>query len=422
MSLDNHFCSSPWFHVRINNQGQYEYCRWANAEPQHSESVIKFFQQDMASIRSQMLAGSPVDECKPCYEMEAHNKVSGRQKQLLKVGVQTDNFEKTMSSSPWLHEFDTTNNNNGLTTLYPQDWQIDLGNYCNGACVFCKPEFSSKLAAELKGIGVISELPPNSWCNDTSKVDEFVDTLLAAPKIRYLHFIGGETLIIPAFAQILKALVDKGYSQHITVGFTTNLISWPDYVIDLLGNFKVVNVGVSIETLTTVNDYVRWPATINQVKITLDRWVELAKTHHWPLQIRTTPTLLTIHDLLSVYNYAWQNNVIVESCNFIQNPKFLSPLVLPSNIRQQVAVKFKDWLADKSASSSKITNIRNPDFAKDLLVQDLTSYVEYLNNAPDESHLLPEAVTYLKKLDANRGNSVIDYLPEYEELLRAAGY
>jgi hypothetical protein len=56
------------------------------------------------------------------------------------------------------------------------------------------------------------------------------------------------------------------------------------------------------------------------------------------------------------------------------------------------------------------------------VLQDAVSYVNYLERCPDETHQLPAMTQYLKKLDQSRGNCVLDYLPEYEELFRSAGY
>jgi hypothetical protein len=54
--------------------------------------------------------------------------------------------------------------------------------------------------------------------------------------------------------------------------------------------------------------------------------------------------------------------------------------------------------------------------------QDLQSYVNYLRDMPDESNRLPELIAFLKRIEAVRGNSILTYLPEYEELFRSAGY
>lgn len=420
--LKKHFCSSPWFHMRVDNQGLYQFCRWAKVPPVSSESPLTFFRQDMDVIRKQFLNGEAVPGCNECYEMEEHGKISGRQKQLLKTGIRIDAFEKTLLSSPWIDEFKRSEAQDGVTPLSPQDWQIDLGNYCNGACVYCSPEYSSMLANEHRRLEIISELPANSWCNDPDRVNEFVK-ILNESKVTYLHFIGGETLITPAFTSILRSLVESGKSKEVTVGFTTNLMTWDDEVYELLTEFDNVNVGLSVDALTNLNDYARYPSNIVDVKAMLDKWVTVSAQHNWLVQLRTTPTLLTVRDLDTVYEYALNHNVIVESCNFLQRPDFLRPTVLPMIVREEIALKLTKFRAKIVIKGSQtVVNIRNPNTVNDLLSQDLESYVSYLLTAPDEYHLLPKTVDYLKKLESLRGNSVLTYLPEYEEFLRSAGY
>lgn len=410
--------------MRINNAGHYEYCRWANKDNRYAaDSIrnvtpIKFFQQDMSSIRQQFLDGELPPGCTECAQMEQHNKVSGRQKQLLKIGVRLDQFEKTMVSSPWIKEF----GKGSITAQMPQDWQIDLGNYCNGACVFCTPHSSSRLATEFKKIGIVSDVPLPNWTDDPVLVDRFVDSLIASSRIQYLHFIGGETVITPAFKIILQALIDAGLNKTATIGFTTNLGVWRDDVVELLEQFQGVNLGMSVESFKIVNDYVRYPVCLPTVFETMDLWLAVAKQHHWLTQFRITPTALTVGHMLGVYEYAWHHNIAVESCNFLNRPECLRPSVLPADHRQRIVAELQDWIDKHPVDSNTVVNIRDPNVAQQQIVQDLQSYVNYLKNEPDESHRLPDLVEYLKLLESNRGNSVLTYLPEYEELFRTAGY
>ncbi len=421
MSLKDSFCPSPWFHMRITNNGNMTYCRWTNQYA--SKTNIKdvdpqiFFQQHMGAVRKSMLDGEPVHSCKDCYQMEQHGKISGRQKQLLKVGVRLEQFEKTMLSSPWANTFASQE-----FTQLPQDWQIDLGNYCNSACIFCFPGASSRLAAEWKRIGFIDKLPLSNWTDDPELVNKFVKMLEATPHVQYLHFIGGETLITPAFRTILEVLVRTGLNRTATIGFTTNLITWDQDVVDLLAQFAGVNFGMSIEAFDPINDYVRWPATMSKVLETLDRWAPVAQKHNWLMQFRTTPTVLTIDGLLSVYKYAWNRNIAVESCNFLDNPKFLRPSVMPLARREPIIQRMESWISERDLAVESIINTRDPNLAQQQMVQDLSSYVNYLKNEPDESYRLPELVTYLKRIEASRGNSILTYLPDYEDLFRSAGY
>jgi hypothetical protein len=409
--------------MRINNAGHYEYCRWANKDNRfHGENIhtiapIEFFQKSMTPIRTAMQQGQAVSGCAECYEMEQHHKVSGRERQLLKIGVRTDQFAKTMASSPWLSEFASDK-----FSQSPQDWQIDLGNYCNGACVFCNPSSSSRLATEWKKIGIASAESKPNWADDPELVAKLVSTLEQSPNIQYIHFIGGETLITPAFRTILQALIQSGLNHTATIGFTTNLITWDNDVVELLTQFKGINLGMSVESFTPINDYVRWPASMPVVQDKLNRWLELAKKHNWFVQFRITPTVLSVQDLLSIHDYAWQHRIAVESCNFLTSPSFMKSSVLPMQYRQPIIDRMQSWIDEHGKNSNIVVNTRNPDFAQDQIVQDLESYVNYLRNAPDESHRLPELVDYLKRLENNRGNSILTYLPEYEELFRTAGY
>ena len=131
---------------------------------------------------------------------------------------------------------------------------------------------------------------------------------------------------------------------------------------------------------------------------------------------------MLFRSLLSVYKYACEQNISVESCNFLQRPEYLRPSVLPFDVRQDCITQLQDWDHNFNNSSTAVINTRDPNHARQQISQDLESYVNYLKNEPDESFRLPEAVTFLKTLEASRGNSVLDYLPEYEQLFRSAGY
>jgi len=429
MALKDTFCSSPWMHAKITHDGQFHACRWQketytkynDSENIHSTAPITFFRDSMAGIRKSLLAGEKLDMCGDCHDMDKHGKVSGRQKQLLKSGVLLDHFEKSMLSSPMLEYFKQSMDG-GKTELSPIDWQVDLGNYCNSNCVFCHPMFSSSLATEYKKLGIITEMPMKSWTEFPELVDNFIDTLASTDHLAYIHFLGGETLITPAFEKMLKALISHGISQKVSIGFTTNLTVWKDDLIELLSKFKMVNLGMSVECLSELNDYVRYPSKIDQVKSILDKWIEVGRKNQWLLQFRITPTLLTINELTSVYEFAYANGIAVESCNFLTEPKILRPGVLPKEHINRAVAKLKDWVNGKDNDVSSVVNTRNPTYAKDQVVQDAKSYIKWLEEAPDETDMQTNLVTFLKKIESNRKNSILEYLPEYEEFLRTAGY
>jgi sulfatase maturation enzyme AslB (radical SAM superfamily) len=355
--------------------------------------------------------------------METYGKVSGRQRQLLKTGITDLHFEKTLISSPFFDNFAYSQQAHGHTDLKPVDWQVHLGNFCNSACVFCSPDASSRLAQEQLKLKLITQLPPRSWCDDPIQIDRFISTIESTTNLAYMHFIGGETLITPAFKVILQRLIAAGVGSRISIGFTTNLTVWQPDVLELLDQFKEVNLGMSIECMDSVNDYVRWPSVINSVTDTLHQWIDHGRSRNWIMTLRVTPTCLSVGRLLSVYQFAYQNKLGVESCNFLEDPAHMRIGVLPKHYRQAVAHEFNQWIQScEQESTATVINTRDPSVVKSYLLQDAASYISYLTAAQDETERLPELIRYLKQIESTRSNCVLDYLPEYEELFRSAGY
>jgi len=432
VALKDTFCSSPWLHAKIAHNGQLHFCRWStekklkidptsniqNVEP------IEFFQKNLSSVRQDILDGKSNKQCQECFQEDQHGKVSGRQRQLLKVGVSVDNFKKTLQSSTIIDELEYSLENQGETNYLPIDWQVDLGNYCNGGCIYCGPEYSSTLASEFKKIGWIDELPDKNWTESPELIDKFVNTLRKTERLAYIHFLGGETVITPAFKKILKALIRNGISKQISIGFTTNLTVWNQEIVDMLTEFKEVNLGMSVECFHPVNDYVRYPSQIESVIETTKRWIKVGNKNNWLMQFRITPSNLTLLHLSSVYDFAYNNQISVESCNFLNEPKHMRVSTLPEAQRKEIIDKLKKWIdgCNFNETQEKIINTRDPSQVKIQIIQDAQSYINYLENEPYETERLPQLVKYLKKLELSRKNSILDYLPEYEQILRTAGY
>ena len=97
--------------------------------------------------------------------------------------------------------------------------------------------------------------------------------------------------------------------------------------------------------------------------------------------------------------------------------------VLPTAQKQQARQRLVHWLeTHQTEVDEQIVNTRNPNIARQQIYQDVQSYVNYLDSAKDESDQLPELVRYLKLLESSRKNNILEFIPEYEDILRSAGY
>ena len=431
------FCSSPWFHVRLTYDGSYESCRWAkNPKQQHQfqdTTIMQYYNSDqMKSLRQELLSGDSPDLCTSCYYEESFGKLNGRKRQLNKSAIDANNFALTLRSSPHYKNFEYSYLNNGTADLAPVDLQIELGNTCNSACIMCGPEASSRLEKDyntLHNINAKLFAKPNvstAWTRDKSLVDRFVEELLAIPNIRYIHFLGGETLYEESFYTICEALIKHNRAQDIIVGTTTNGTIYNERVQNLIGNFKQFHLGISIESVTELNDYIRWPGKVKNILPNIHKFLNLRQSSGGLyVSLRITPTVFSIYEIDQLFEFMIANNVIAESCNILYDPACLRVELLPEDIRAEIKQKLAKLIHNYNLNYSEIVNVRRADQIDQVVANVILDYYKFISNyqiPTDAEQSRLDLVHFVKSFEKIRGNSIVDHLPRYEKFLRHYGY
>lgn len=437
--LKNNFCSSPWFHLRLSPEGNYRPCRWGDYEIKSNHhisntSLSEYLNSNiMSEIRNTMLAGEVPPLCTDCHYESSHGKLSGRQRQLLKSAIVETNFTKTFCASPHWDHFLYSHLNNGQTLNHPVDLQIDLGNTCNSACIMCLPRYSTKVIDDHIKLHKISPQlfpPPEkivSWTNDPNLVTKFIDDISTLNGVKYIHFLGGETLYIKSFYDICNKLIDQGLAKDIIIGTTTNCTVYDDRIEHIIKNFKQVHLGLSIETITDLNDYIRWPSKIEQVKSIINKFLQLRKTSNLFISLRITPNIFTIYQLDGLLEFMIENHITAESCNILYHPSCLRMELIPDNIKLEIIDKFDQLIAkfNLSRANELIINRRREDLKDPVISSVVFEYRDFLANFKEPTNLEEERhslVKFLKSYEIIHNNCILDYLPEYEEFLRSYGY
>lgn len=387
----------------------------------------------MKNFRLDLLAGQKSYICKACHNEEQFAKVSGRQRQLLKSVIEIHDFDKMLCSSPHYEWFDYSYSNNGITNQLPVDLQIDLGSTCNSSCIMCEPAFSSRLAVDYNKLRpsnpkLFNMFPlDKNWSDDLVLVDKFVNDLATIPNIRYIHFLGGETLYLKSFYAICEKLIDQGLAKNISIGTTTNCTMYSPQLEKILTSFKHVHLGLSIEAFHHVNDYIRWPSKIDVIKSNIQKFLKLRETTDLQLSLRITPFSLSALHIDTLFEFMLDNSVIAESCNLLMKPSFLRLELLPKDLLEKTIFKIDQVIAKYNLvdSTNPLINRRNEALRSDVISSIIFEYRHLISNitAPDnieeERHNL---VNFIKLFEQLRGNKILDYLPEYEEFLRSYGY
>lgn len=436
--LKDTFCSSPWFHIRIGPSGKFLPCRWGLHDDTGyniaTTSIAEFMNSDiMQGIRASLLDGDKLRMCSSCHYEDSNNKVSGRQRQLLKSVISITNFDKTFCASPHYEIFEYSATNNGHTNSLPIDLQIDLGNTCNSGCIMCTPTYSSKLSNDYVKL---NKLEPTlfksfskfkNWADDPILMDKFVAELITIPNIKYIHFLGGETLYLKSFYDICERLIEAGVAKDINIGTTTNCTVYSEELENIIKNFKHVHLGLSIESLHEVNDYIRYPSTIDSVSSNIQKFLDLRKQTNLHLSLRITPTIFSIYHLDTLFEFMINNSIIAESCDILYEPSWLRIELLPPNLIA-IALEKLNAVINKyqlTNSNQVIINRRRDDLIDPVITSILFEYKHFLENyqvptdVDEERHNL---VKFIKAFESLRNNTILDYLPEYEEFLRQYGY
>lgn len=437
--LEKNFCSSPWFHIRLGPEGDYRPCRWGKltSTSKHNisnTSITEYLQSElMDNIRLTLLDGNSPDICSICQYEQRTGKVSGRQRQLLKSGIIESRFIKTFCSSHHWDNFEYSYNNQGQTQNTPVDIQIDLGNTCNSACIMCAPKFSSRIVDEHKKLNAVEPVlfknpeKITNWSDDDNLVKKFVNDLKDINVVKYIHFIGGETLYMKSFYDICNQMIDTGLSKDAIIGTTTNCTVYDERIEHIIKNFKAVHLGLSIEAVTPLNDYVRWPSKIDLVIANIKKFLKLKEKYSIFISLRITPNVLSVNDLDKLFEFMIENKITAESCNILYDPSCLRIELLDKELRTDIISKLYDLVTkyELKRPLDKIIN-RRMDENTDKIISDLIfEYIDFLTHFKEPDNVEEERqnlVKFLKAYESIHNNKILDYLPNYEKFLRSNGY
>ena len=434
--FEKSFCSSPWVHARLTYNGDLQECRWYKHDQPGQNvkdtSLLEFYNSDrMRALRTDLLDGKTPAGCQDCYYEDSFDKISGRTRQLMKSGIYNTDFPCTTRSSPHYKHFKFSQDHNGLADYHAVDLQIDLGNACNSACIMCDPFSSSQLQQEYKKLHKINHslfqdpVDYRSWTRDPATLEKFIQELIAIPNLKYIHFLGGETLYDPAFYTICERLIDAGVAKNIIVGTTTNGTIYDQRVERLITQFKEYHLGVSIETVTPLNDYIRYPGKVDVILTNLEKFLALRDQAPLSISLRITPNIFTINELDQLCEYMIKHQVIAESCNILSEPECLRIELLPHDIRQRIVGKLDKIIEKYNLTKTTVGNIRRVDLVPEVianLVLDYRHFVATYKKPGDADVHRTRLIKFLQAFEQSRGNSILDYAPDYENFLRHYGY
>ena len=349
MSNKNVFCNTPWYEAHIYWDGSLGICcqesrKLYSEDQQYNIRDITladwFNSPPVRKFRSDVLA-SGTDICSRCYNEESLNGTSRRIRANQKSVIFTKTaFTDSFQQSPGYNHFLHSRDNQGHTTTFPIDLHIDLGNHCNLACKMCSSRASTTIAAQYvkwgyndhkKYLGV-------DWTKDEQVWNRFLNELLTIPKLKNIHFMGGETLL----SKRLEELVDFMTIHErfdLCFSFVTNGTKFNQRLVDKLKKFTRAGIEVSIEATTNHNDYIRQGTDTQIVLQNINKYLENSNSSI-SVTLRPAISILSIGYYNTLLEYCLEKKLLIKSL-VATNPSYMNPEILPDNIKQFYIKKYQ---------------------------------------------------------------------------------
>jgi len=309
-------CTEPWTNLEIDNNGRIKPCCISQQIVGHiSKDNIKevFFDQQMTTLRQQLLAGLQPAGCKKCWELESVGLVSNR---LTHLSLNKKNLLSKWIDNPTLKSLD-----------------LKPGVVCNFKCRICGPGLSSMHIQEQAREKKIPINLPTDWID--TQYHQILDII---DDIENIDIYGGEPFLMKNLTKLVKDIVSKGHAEHIRLHYNSNGSVYPDFLIPYWKHFKHIDLHFSIDNVGKRFELERGGS-----------WIEIEKNIKNLLQLKLPNLKISIMPTVNIMNVLYLDDILhwADSLelnvnfNFLSEPKYLSISMLTDPAKQLIVSTYQ---------------------------------------------------------------------------------
>jgi len=387
----NKFCSALFNAIRKDNDFRIRPCCVFRPKKSIYE-LDQWLESDyLKGLKQSLLEGIEVPECNQCWLKEKNGFTSLRHiynQHLLHVSEVPDSLARKAQSN----------------LVYAD---IKIGNTCNYSCVMCHPGDSSRIYSEwikhpendfvydyLKNNHEL--INPKHFENQRIQSLKFLNKILDYPSVRSIKLLGGEPLLQQDFLKILSDVPDYKKSK-ITLNFVTN--GSVDFIdtCNYLGNYKSINLVLSLEGIEHLQEYIRKYSNWTRISDNVDRFLKHRKSN-CNLSVHHTIQALSLGGLSDLVQWCYNHNLKL-SFQILTSPDYLAVSVLnPDYVSKKISlikssmVKEVLMIDDDNVSLSDVKNYVScgeyrhdlrPKFLDYIDFYEKTHKLKLINVAPD---------------------------------------
>jgi len=373
------WCPLPWSHISIKGNGFYRLCCHSNVSKNRGilkDETGRLFHISQAnwsdvinsdtlkSVRKNMLKGKWSRECIRC-KREYKNNMNPRniyERSVLAGIIESENYPSYLKAKAMTKE-------DGSLPIkdFPMSFiDIRLGNQCNLKCIMCSPTDSNKWYDDYnqiwgdkfftdsgKKIQLVfdkkGKLKPREniyiWNENAhlwSQMEKNIN------KLRRIYIVGGEPLLIAKHYDFLEQCINKEAAKKLVLDYNSNITIIPSKAWKIWKRFKKVIIGISIDGIGSINNFIRYPSTWNKIERNLFL-LDNAKGN-FVLHITATISLLNIWHLPEMIEYFIRSNYkkinsrggcsLLMSPHPAHRPPYLNINILEGEFKEKIEKRF----------------------------------------------------------------------------------
>ena len=427
------WCPIPWNFQAVRSNGDLRVCCQANitknkgvlrksdGSPYNAaaDDLSEARNSDLMKImRKNMFDGVWSNECGRCRAEEESGLVSRRNYEHDRWSLRKEDVIEHTAT-------DGTIDTDKLPVTY---YDLRFGNLCNLACRMCGPQDSTGWYDDW------NKLYDVDWFNDTHgreqmfkqngkwvsnsygwhDSDSFWKQIEAnAGNVQHVYMAGGEPLLIERHYEFLERCIENGAAANMLIEYNTNMTTMPSRVINLWKNFKMIQLGASIDGYGKVLEYQRYPAEWSKVWRNIQKVdAEVDSINAWFAYTVTAYNVLHMPEFmkwklsesgLTKFNNTNRRPIVTH--HVAHNPPYLNIRVLPAAFKELVVERFNEfhnWVISQGYSDQIIA--QSDSIRK--------SIIDYMMSADYHPTHWEEFKSYTAKMDKIRAENVTEIIPE----------
>ena len=410
-----YFCSHLFTALSFDQRGQVRVCCNNYEVPKDKDgnpisitdkdfSMVKSLNSDVHTrIRKNILADKQDPGCIRCWQTEDNGAESYRTiwNNTLANGFHKDIMVESMDDDGYVRD------------PYVTFLDFTMGNKCNLICRMCNIDNSNLWEKESK---LLYNEDFNIPTRNVSVDDRFLSDDFFTKNFLYLkqvNFLGGEPLIIKEHSDFLRQCIKHNIAKNITLFYTTNLTVVKDELFDLWSEFKHIYLGVSIDGYNEVDDYIRYPSKWDKIEKNIEKVSGWKQELNMDLQIHSTFQALNVlnYDKLLEWVYSlgdlgfWR----LPFSNWVTYPNWDDCRVLSDDLKDMGIERITKFIDSKKDIKW--------DAGEEQWLGILKSNLVTLKETLDDKEAVLKFKVYTKKLDRNRKQHIVNYIPELEKFI-----